>query len=83
MQDLKRLGITELLDLLIEQTTRYLRIRIYGGSKDQFDKCQLLMTQIQREIKLRKAGNNPLASSSGNSFSSGDAIQKYRQKNSD
>jgi HKD family nuclease len=55
MQNLKHLGLAELLDLLIDQTTRYLQIRIYGGNEEHFQRCQLLMTQIQREIKLRKA----------------------------
>lgn len=83
MQDLKHAGLTELLDLLIEHTTRYLQIRIYGGTKEQFYKCQQMMTQLQKEIRLRKATMSPstVNASTGSSFPR-ESSQKFRQKNS-
>lgn len=59
MQDLKLIPLPELLDLLVEQTARYLGMIHGKGTIRELQVCRELMTAIQLEIELRKATNNP------------------------
>lgn len=55
MQDLKLIPLTELLDLLVEQTARYLGMIHGSGNIVELQKCRELMTALQLEIESRKA----------------------------
>jgi hypothetical protein len=54
MLDLKTLELTELLDMLSEQTYHYMKMLRDGASKEQFDICKQNILWIQEEIELRK-----------------------------
>ena len=60
MQDLKLIPLPELLDLLVEQTARYLGMIHGRGTLVELQVCRELMTAIQLEIESRKAKNNPI-----------------------
>ncbi len=54
MHDLKLIPFTELLDLLVEQTSRYLGMIHGRGNMEELQKCRELMTALQLEIESRK-----------------------------
>ncbi|MGZ5219079.1 MAG: hypothetical protein ACXWWD_09435 [Chitinophagaceae bacterium] len=60
MQDLKRIPLPELLDLLVEQTARYSGMIHGRGTLVELQVCRDLMTAIQLEIESRKEKNNPM-----------------------
>lgn len=53
MQDLKLLTFTDLIDLLVEQTERHLKL-IDHGNKEQLSISGEFLRGIQKEIILRK-----------------------------
>jgi len=56
MDDIKLLPLSELLDLLADQTSQYFRMVHLGGyTNEQFQQCRELMTALQLEIYNRKA----------------------------
>jgi hypothetical protein len=55
MHDLKLIPLTELLDLLVEQTAQYLGMIHGSGNMAELQKCRELMTALQLEIESRKA----------------------------
>jgi hypothetical protein len=57
MQELKSLSLGELIDMLAEQTSTYLKILNKGATRDQLENCRELMTEIQLEIEMRRHGD--------------------------
>lgn len=55
MDDLKRIPLPELLELLVEQTARYLAMIKDRGTMEDLQKCRELMTALQSEIEFRKS----------------------------
>ena len=55
MQDLKCLSVPELIDMLAEQTSTYMKILNKGATKEQLQNCREAMTEIQLEIETRKS----------------------------
>lgn len=54
MDDLKSMSIESLLDLLATHTTEFTHIRRSGGTKEEYDKCKMLITLLTAEIAVRK-----------------------------
>ena len=54
MDNLKKLSIDDLVDILITQTTLLLQMHADGASKIEFEKCSQLILSVQEEIKSRK-----------------------------
>ncbi len=54
MEDLKLLSLSDLLDLLIEQTTYHTQLISKGASGEQFRISKETLKQLQEEIALRK-----------------------------
>jgi hypothetical protein len=54
MEDLKRLDMDVLVDLLSTQTSAYIQMHALGASKGEFKKTQLQVEAIQAEIKSRR-----------------------------
>ncbi|PWV51694.1 hypothetical protein [Chitinophaga sp. S165] len=62
MDDLKSMSIESLLDLLATYTTEFTHIRRSGGTKEEYDKCKMLITLLTAEIAIRKQqGGNTAA----------------------
>jgi gas vesicle protein len=53
MENLKKLELTELVDMLAEETSLYITMVKTGVSKDQFNECKEKIKQLQSEIKAR------------------------------
>ena len=56
MNNLNKLSIDELVDLLSEQTSLYVQMHTDGASEKEFLKCRLLLDAVQAEIKSRREG---------------------------
>ena len=54
MDNLKSLNIDELVDLLSEQTSLYVKMHTEDASENEFHKCRLLLQAVQAEIKSRE-----------------------------
>jgi hypothetical protein len=54
MRDLHLMDLTDLMDLLSEQTSAYTKLLLSGESTEQLAKCRLLTTKIQLEIEQRR-----------------------------
>jgi len=54
VRDLKQLDSANLMDLLSEQTSIYMKILRTGGTKDDLAACRKLIVAIQIEIGIRK-----------------------------
>jgi hypothetical protein len=59
MQDLKKMELIELLDLLLEHTENHTQLIANGSSFEQFTKSEEELKQIQQEIEIRKQSNVP------------------------
>jgi hypothetical protein len=55
MENLKLVELPKLIDLLAEQTTKYMKMVSTGATKEEFETCQKKMQSIQREIEFRKS----------------------------
>ena len=55
MQDLKSLSVPELIDMLAEQTSNYMKILNKGATKEQLQNCREVMTEIQLEIETKRS----------------------------
>lgn len=58
MDDLKKLNINTLLDMLAKYTGDYMRILKDGGTKEEYESCKALINHLTREIEIRK-GQSP------------------------
>lgn len=58
MDNLNRLNIDELVDILSEQTSLYVQMHTDGASEKEFQKCRLLLHAVQAEIKSRREGKS-------------------------
>lgn len=63
MENLHRLNIETLIDMLSTQTNTYLQMHIEGATEDEFAKCNLLLKAVQKEIDSRKKINSNALSS--------------------
>lgn len=55
MEELHKLTIEALVDLLSIKTEAYLHMHIEGSASDEeFDKCRLYLRALQKEIKSRE-----------------------------
>lgn len=54
MEDLKKLNMEALVDLLSMQTSAYIQMHTMGATKGEFKKTQLQVEAIQAEIKIRR-----------------------------
>jgi hypothetical protein len=66
MEDLQQLNLSDLLDLLIEQTTHHTNLISLGATPEQFRISNEILRQLQKEIELRrsaKSSSQPVASS--------------------
>jgi hypothetical protein len=57
MENLKLLELPELIDLLAEQTSLYIKMVKTGTAKEEFENCKKKTKEIQLEIKMRKAND--------------------------
>jgi hypothetical protein len=55
MRDLHLMNLTDLMDLLSEQTSAYTKLLLSGESAEQLARCRLLTTKIQFEIERRRS----------------------------
>jgi multidrug resistance efflux pump len=54
MEDLTHVELSDLYDLLAQQTTRYMKMLSEGATKQEFDQCREIIISIQAEIQSRK-----------------------------
>ena len=54
MEDLKKLNMDALVDLLSTQTSSYIQMHTMSASKGEFKKTQLAVEAIQAEIRFRR-----------------------------
>ena len=54
MEDLKLLSLSDLFDLLMEQTNRHAHLRGSGAAPEQMMTSRAFLVGLQAEIKLRK-----------------------------
>jgi len=54
MENLHKLSIEELVDILSTQTSLYIQMHTEGANDTEFQKCRQLIKVIQEEIKSRK-----------------------------
>lgn len=68
MENLHKLNIEELVDILSTQTTLYLQMQVEGTSQIEFQRCWLLVHAVQAEIKSRREKQSKkLQGNTGNS----------------
>lgn len=58
INELKKLSLEELVDLLSTQTSLLIQMHARGASDEEFEKCKSLIQLVQQEIKSRKKINN-------------------------
>ena len=56
VEELKKLDMITLVDLLARKTTEYMSILKSGGSEEEYSKCKKLIKLLTKEIKGRKNG---------------------------
>jgi hypothetical protein len=54
MHDLAQIELSDLYDLLAQQTNRYMKMLSEGATKQEFDQCREIIIDIQTEIQSRK-----------------------------
>jgi hypothetical protein len=54
MQDLRTLTFTQLVDLLAQQTSNYLKIVSDGSTEEEYARTNLTIRALQQEIENRK-----------------------------
>jgi hypothetical protein len=54
MEDLKQLSLSDLFDLLIEQTNKHAHLRALGATSEQMMASREILRNLQAEIALRK-----------------------------
>jgi multidrug resistance efflux pump len=55
MSNLTHIELSELFDLLAQQTNRYMKMFSDGFTRQEFDQCRETMIAIQAEIYSRKS----------------------------
>ena len=68
MENLHKLNIEELVDILSTQTTLYLQMQDEGTSQIEFQKCWLLIHALQAEINSRWENKSKKVQNMGNSY---------------
>ena len=54
MTDLTHIELSDLYDLLAQQTNRYMKMLSGGATKLEFNQCREIIISIQAEIQSRK-----------------------------
>ena len=54
MDDLANIDLSDLYDMLAQQTNRYMKMLSDGATKQEFDQCREMIISIQAEIQSRK-----------------------------
>ena len=54
MQDYKTFELSDLFDILSQNTAHYMKMLSGGATKDSFDSCRETIIDIQLEIQSRK-----------------------------
>jgi len=54
MENIQLIELPKLIDLLAEQTTKYMKMIGSGATKEEFEQCQQSLGLIQQEIILRR-----------------------------
>ena len=55
MNDLKALDLSDLLDLLVEQTVYHTQLISLGGTPEEFRVSREILRKLQKEIEFRMA----------------------------
>jgi len=63
MSNLAHIELSELYDVLAQQTNRYMKMLSEGAIRKEFDLCREMMISIQSEIRARR--NNPQSNGGG------------------
>jgi hypothetical protein len=58
MKDLRLIEMSELIDMLAEQTSLYTKMLSSRASHEEFEKCRERTREIQQEIYSRKENKN-------------------------
>ncbi|MEP7377382.1 MAG: hypothetical protein ABI675_28525 [Chitinophagaceae bacterium] len=58
MDNLKKLSLATLVDMLDKQTNDFLKMFKAGASKKEYDTCKETITRLTNEIKKRKEQKN-------------------------
>lgn len=59
MEDLKLPCLSDLVDLLVEQTSKHVHLRRSGATSQQMMASRQILRSLQAEIKLKKDGVKP------------------------
>jgi multidrug resistance efflux pump len=70
MEDLTQIELSDLYDLLAQQTNRYMKMLSEGATKQEFDQCREIIIDIQAEIQSRKNQQSRDKTASSNTFQS-------------
>jgi len=64
MENLNTIDTLALIDLLLEQTAKYTLMNVEGGNREEYERCKLIISAIQKEIEARRQafGDNSTAS---------------------
>ena len=54
MEDLTHIELTNLYDLLAQQTNQYMKMLSDGATRDEFNECRESILSLQAEIVTRK-----------------------------
>jgi hypothetical protein len=76
MQDLTNIELSDLYDLLAQQTNRYMKMLSEGATKQEFDQCREIILSIQAEIQSRKNQRSPAKDSQSTSTSSPEYVNR-------
>jgi hypothetical protein len=66
MENLSRIDLSELHDLLAQQTNRYMKMLFEGATKLEFDQCRESIISIQAEIQSRRSRQSQGSSGQSN-----------------
>jgi len=77
MQDYKKLELSDLFDILAQQTSHYMKMLSGGATKDLFNSCRETIIEIQMEIMARRFQKSKTsASTPDNAISSQPTVSK-------
>jgi hypothetical protein len=54
MQELRAIETSQLIDLLAQHTADYTKMMSEGTTKEEYEKCNLMIKALQAEIEVRK-----------------------------
>lgn len=63
MNDIKKLELSVLVDMLAANTAKYMKMLKDGFTQEEYNNCKELINRLSAEIESRKAKNNSAAKS--------------------